>query len=387
MKKIIHRINRLLFLSQGGKIFMSVFAVLGLMAFASSIVRYDYAYQLVKAARQEAEMARQKWHGRSLSRDIVYKDYPNVRGKGYVENLYTGRKTIENIEWVRTICETVSALDTLAVYSRFEDGRGSRRGYLNIYTGEVVIPDIFKHAWNFKDGRHAVVCLENDSLYVIDRKGRVMSKGFKNSNRLKFGFVFNDGLCIMESNEGLFGLINPEGEWVLTPEYESISRNARTGAYLVRRNDLYGVMDKSLTRVLPIKFKHIDFYDQADDPNKDASWYYRVGYWVENQDGTRGYYDKDAKLITECPYMELNPLRYNWAQNEKGGWNEKTSEYVAYRVGDKWGLMSKRGTCITGPIYEWLYAIDADRFEATIDNDVKIIIDETGKEIKHTHPR
>lgn len=383
MKKFIHRINHLLFSSLGGKVFMSIFAVFGVVAFASSIVRYDYAYKLVKEARQKAEMAQQEWHGHSLSRNVVYKDYPNVRGKGYVENLYTGRKTIENIEWVRTICETIDAPDTLAVYSRFEDGRGSRKGYLNIYTGKVVIPDIFKHAWNFKDGKHAIVCMENDSLYVINRKGRVISKGFKNSNQLKFGFVFNDGLCIMESNEGKFGLINPKGEWILTPEYEWISRNARTGAYLVMQNNLSGVIDKSLNSVLPIKFKHIDFYDHANDPNNDASWYYRVGYWVENPDGTRGYYDKDAKLITECPFIELNPLRYNWSQNEKGDWYEKTSEYVAYRVGDKWGLMSKKGTCITQPIYEWLYAIDANRFETTIDNDVKIIIDETGKEIKN----
>lgn len=382
MTKILNRINHLLFSTKGGKILMSVFAVLGVMSFATSISRYDYAYKLVKEARQKAEMAQQEWCGHYLSRNVVYKDYPNVRGKGYVENLYTGRKTIENIEWVRTICETIDVPDTFAVFSRFEDGRGSRKGYMNRYTGDVIIPDIYKHAWNFKDGKHAIVCNENDSLYVINRTGRVISKGFKCSNRLKFGFVFNDGLCIMESNEGKFGLINPKGEWVLTPEYEWISRNPRTGAYRVMRNNLLGVIDKSLNPVLPIKFKDIEFYDHADDPNNDASWYYRVGYWAENPDGTRGYYDIDAKLITESPFVELNPLRYNWCQNENGDWNEKTSDYVAYRVGDKWGLMSNRGTRITQPIYEWLYAIDADRFEATIDNDVKIIIDETGKEIK-----
>lgn len=140
MIKIIHKLSHLLFASLGGKIFMSVFAGFGILSFATSLVRYDYAYKLVKEARQKAHMAEEKWRGMPLSRDVVYKDFPNVRGKGYVENLYTGNKTVEHVEWVRPICSIIDAPDTLAVFSRFEEGRGSRKGYLNIYTGEVVLP-------------------------------------------------------------------------------------------------------------------------------------------------------------------------------------------------------------------------------------------------------
>lgn len=382
--KIISKLNHILFATLGGKIFISVFAGFGILSLAASLMRYNYAYKLVKEARQKAVMAEQEWRGTPLSRDVVYKDFPNVRGKGYVENLYTGKKTIDKVEWVRPICGIIAEPDTLAVFSRFEKGRSSRKGYMNIYTGEVAIPDTYKHAWNFKDGEHAVVCMENDSLYVINRDGKVISRGFKSSNQLRFGFVFNDGVCIMESNDGKFGLINPNGDWVLNPKYNEITRNPRTGVYIIMQNNLYGVIDKDMKPVLPVKFKAIDFYDQINEPQSDAPLHYRVGYWVENQDGTRGYYDKDARLITESPYIELNPLRYNWYQNENGDWSEKTSDYVAYRVGDKWGLMSKRGIRITPPIYDWLYAIDADRFEATIDKNVKIIIDENGKEIPLT---
>ncbi len=384
MMKIIRKLNHILFATLCGKIIISVFAGFGILSLAASLSRYDYAYKLVKEARQKAQMAEQEWRGNSLSRDVVFKNYCNVRGKGYVENLYKGRKTIENVEWVRPIYATISTPDTFAVFSRFEKDRGSRKGYLNVYTGEVVIPDTYKHAWNFKDGKHAVVCMENDSLYVINRHGKVISKGFKSSYRLRFGFVFNDGLCVMESNDGKFGLISPKGDWVLNPEYEWITRNPRTGTYKVMQNNLFGVIDKNMKSVLPIKFKKIDFYDDLNDPYKEAEWYYRVGYWVENPDGTRGYYDTDAKLITESPYIALNPLRYNWYQNERGNWYEKTSDYIAYRVGDKWGLMTKKGIRITDPIYEWLYAIDKDRFEASIDKNVKIIIDETGKEVSYT---
>lgn len=298
---IIRKLNYILFGMVGGKIFLSIFADFGILSFTSSISRYDYAYKLVKEARQKAEMAEQEWRGRSLSRDVVYKDYHNVKGKWYVENLFSGTKTIDNVEWVRPICTTIDAPDTLAVFSLLENGRGSRKGYLNIYTGEVVLPDTYKHAWNFKNGKYAVVsvvCMENDSLYVIDRDGKIRSKGFISSNQLKFGFVFNNGLCIMESNSGKFGLINTGGEWVLAPEYEWITRNPRIGAYRIMKNNLVGVIDKTLKPVLPIKFRDVDFHDPTNDSHNEDPWYYRVGYWVENQDGTRGYYNTDAKLIT-----------------------------------------------------------------------------------------
>ncbi len=379
--KIFHKLNHILFATLGGKIFMSAFAGVGILSFAVSLARYDYAYNLVKEARQKAEIAEQKWYGKTLSRDVVYKHYPNIRGKDYVENLYTGEKTVEDLEWVRPICSIIDAPDSLAVFSRFEKGRGSRKGYLNIYTGEVVIPDIFKHAWNFKNGKHAVVCLENDSLYVIDRSGNFKSKGFKSSTQLKFGFVFNDGLCIMENNNGKFGLINPHGEWSLNPEYEWITRNPRTGTYKVRKDGLFGVIDSDLSVVLPIKFKDIDFNEPLNDPNMERDWYYKVGYWVENTDGTRGYYDENGQLISTSPYSELRPLEYNWHQDKSGELHQTTSDYIAYRVGQKWGLMSRRGQIITKPLYDWLRAIDSDRFEATLDKDVKIIIGPSGEEI------
>lgn len=381
MIKFILKLNRILFATLGGKIVMSIFAGFGMLAIITSLARYDHAFELVKEAREKLEMAEERWRGNYLSRDVFFMDYPNVRGKGYVGNLYTGTKTIEDVEWVRPICALVSEPDTFAVFSRFEKGRGSRKGYMNVYTGNVVIYDSFKHAWNFKDGKHAVVCLENDSLYVINRRGKIISKGFKCSNRIRCGFVFNDDLCIMESNDGKFGLINPKGEWALTPDYDWIERNPRTGAYKVMKDNLYGVINQNLKVVMPIKYKAIEFDNFSNDPHFDDAWYYRVGYWAENQDGTRGYYDKDAQLIAESPYTELKVLEYDWCQNEKGVSYEKTSDYVAYRVGEKWGLMSKRGVHITPPIYEWLRSIDADRFEATIDNNVRIIIDETGKEV------
>lgn len=148
------------------------------------------------------------------------------------------------------------------------------------------------------------------------------------------------------------------------------------------KDGLFGVIDSDLSVVLPIKFKDIDFNEPFNDPNMERDWYYKVGYWVENTDGTRGYYDENAELISTSPYSELKPLEYNWHQDKSGELHQTTSDYIAYRAGQKWGLMSRRGQIITQPLYTWLRAIDSDRFEATLDKDVKIIIDSNGKEIR-----
>ncbi len=134
--------------------------------------------------------------------------------------------------------------------------------------------------------------------------------------------------------------------------------------------------------VLPTKFKDIDFNEPFNDPNMERDWYYKVGYWVENTDGTRGYYDENAKLISTTPFSELRPLEYNWHQDKNGELHKTTSDYIAYRTVQKRALMSKRGQIITKPVYSRLRAIDSDRFEATLAKDVKIIIDSNGKEIR-----
>ena len=183
----------------------------GIYSIFVAAIRYDLAYEMVKDARLKADIAVEDWHGNPISRNVVFKDYTRVRGKGYVENLFEGKKTIENVEWVRPTEPCINEQDSMAVFSRYEKGRGSRKGYLDIYSGRVTITDKFKHAWIFKNRRYAVVCLDNDSLYVINRNGEIVSKrGFKLSTQLRFGFVFNDDLCVMEGNNGKFGIINPD---------------------------------------------------------------------------------------------------------------------------------------------------------------------------------
>lgn len=382
MKNFCTRLNHFLFVSACGKIGLSIFVVIGLVAIPLLIPKYSLANRLVKEARAQASMAADEWRGHSISRNVVFKDFKNIRGKGYVENLFTGKKTIEGVEWVRAIEPIIDEIDTLAVFSRYVKGLGSRKGYMNVYTGEVVIPDIFKHAWNFKDNDCAVVCAANDSLYVIDRQGEIISnRGFKMSNKLRFGFVFNDGLCLMESNNGKIGLIDEEGNWVLSPEYDWIIRNPRTGFYILTKDKLFGVVDSELNEILPIKYADIQVNRPFNDPRDDKEWYYSIGYGVTNVDGTRSYYDKEGRFIADSPYSELKELKFNGHFVKNGNWIESETDYMAYRIGNSWGLMTILGKRITAPNYSNIKALGKNRFVATLDNENEIIIDGKGKQI------
>ena len=303
MKNILKLIDHWIFGTICGKIVIVSLAVYGIVMAALMAVRYDHAMEIVKDARWKAEQAAEEWRGHHISRNVVFKDYRRVRGKGYVENLYEGKKTVEGVEWVRPTLEIINEPDSMAVFSRYEKGRGSRKGYLDIYSGKVRISDKFKHAWNFKNGKNAVVCLENDSLYVINRNGDIVSeRGFRLSPEWRFGFMFNDDLCIMQENNGKFGIINPNGEWILEPNYDWIVRNPLNGDYKVTRNNLFGVKNKEMDEILPIKFNFIDFREHWNDPCKDAKWFKDVAYWADNEDGTTEYYDETGKLLNKAKW-------------------------------------------------------------------------------------
>lgn len=298
MRKIVKRLDGWLFGTVGGKLIMLSLAVFGIATVIAAAVRYDHAYEIVKDARWRAEQAAEDWRGHPISRNVVFKDYRRVRGKGYVENLFEGKKTVEGVEWVRPTLEIINEPDSMAVYSRYEKGRGSRKGYLDIYSGRVRIPDKFKHAWNFKNGSYAVACMDNDSLYVIDRRGHVVSgRGFRLSPEWKFGFMFNDDLCIMQENDGKFGIINPKGEWVLKPEYDWIVRNPLNGHYKVTKDRLFGVKNKDMQEILPVRFDYIEIRDRWNDPYKDARWFKDVAYWAKTEDGLTEYYDEEGRLL------------------------------------------------------------------------------------------
>ena len=120
---------------------------------------------------------------------------------------------VEQLDWVAT-----NGDDTLVVVAN-----NGKRGYMNRYTGEMVIPYKYAHAWVFSDDMAAVVN-DDDAILFINREGkRVMNKVFDYYPSLQFtGYVFHYDHCVMAQAEDSVGLIDRNGEWAVKPEWRQI---------------------------------------------------------------------------------------------------------------------------------------------------------------------
>mgnify|MGYP003310390731 CR=1 FL=1 len=128
-----------------------------------------------------------KWEYANTLSDKVY---VQRHKKGYYKlfDCYTDRK-ISNTRF--SMVYDAPLRDSLTVF-RSMDGK---RGFLNVNTGQIVIPARYRHAWVFSEGVAAVVG-DDDSLRFIGYDGKaVFDRAFEYD--ANYDYVFRDGLCIM----------------------------------------------------------------------------------------------------------------------------------------------------------------------------------------------
>lgn len=136
------------------------------------------------------------------------------KGTFNIMNLKTGKTTIRDVELDWT---AASPNDSLSVFCS-----NNRRGYYNMYTGEIVVPPMYRRAWVFSEGLGAVQ--HNGNIGFIDRKGDVVID-FKypyHGNPLS-SFVFEDGHCVVADTTGHCGVIDRNGSWLIEPDYDNVS--------------------------------------------------------------------------------------------------------------------------------------------------------------------
>ena len=107
---------------------------------------------------------RYSWEDRydsSLSPYFKYRNNGYNEGKSYIYDSRTKKKVIKDIDWI-AVPEDGDSLIIVA-----KDGK---RGFVNRYTAETVIPFKYDAAWSFTDGV-AGVC-EGDSVYFINHSGK-----------------------------------------------------------------------------------------------------------------------------------------------------------------------------------------------------------------------
>lgn len=164
------------------------------------------------------------------------------------------------------------------------DEKDAKRKYLDVKGDNVVLlPGVYDHAWRFSEGMAAVVFdgsigfINDKGIFVIyptfalpqydipeykqrGINGVVVNYNIWSSKTMGLNkyvdFIFQNGLCPMSGDNGLFGFINKKGEWVVEPEYSYIGA-LKDGYRIVRKEDKYGIMDANLKLVVPMKFAKI----------------------------------------------------------------------------------------------------------------------------------
>lgn len=123
------------------------------------------------------------------------------------------------------------------------DAKSHKRCFFNLEKCQLLEGEYDK-AWRFSEGYAFVV--KDKKLFVIDKNGNKVStktipyqenKNFDLINdancRYKYvnepDFIFQHGTCEIKNKDGKVGLIDKQGNWVVSPMYESISKDVGEG--------------------------------------------------------------------------------------------------------------------------------------------------------------
>lgn len=250
-------------------------------------------------------------------------------GKVSIKNTETGRTTIHNIDldWTQECGE-----DSLAVFCS-----NDRRGYYNMYTGEIAIKAQYRRAWVFSEGVAGVE--RNGMVGFIDHSGKtVIDFVYPYHGNSLSSFVFKHGHCVVADTKGKCGVIDLKGNWVIQPEYDSVT--AFETYVLVGRRGLKMQMDYE-GRIL------------------------------------NSFIVDDIRTLT---YRTVERIRDDsYSPEEQMVTVEKETGLLKYRVGNRSGLMD--GSChrITEPIYLDIEAMNATVFKATLPDGYSMVaIDRNG---------
>ena len=249
-------------------------------------------------------------------------------GKVSIKNATTGKITIKDIklDWTQR-----SQHDSLAVFCS-----ENKRGFYNMYTGEIAIPAQYRRAWVFEEGLAAVQ--KNGNIGFINHKGETVID-FKypyHGNPLS-SFVFEDGHCVVADTTGKCGVINKVGKWLINPEYDYIN------AYKE-----YAIVTKAgVTKQINYDGKVLNSF--VLDDIKELAYKEKERY--ENREGELNYIEKTIK-----------------------------TGLFAYCVGGRWGMMDKNCHRLTDPLYKSITAVSDNMFRATLlDHYSEVILNAKGE--------
>lgn len=243
----------------------------------------------------------------------------------YIYNPKTGKKLITDIDWL--YCTSGDSIAILA-----KDGK---RAYLNLNTAEQLTPLDYDKAWIFACNRGVMV--RRDSVFIFRRDGSIVNKeGFPYHREYEMLF-FHDRL-ILHGTPDLVGVIDTAAQWILQPEYKSISMDYSHNLYTAEQKDLWQVLDFNLTTILSGNYRSIDI-----------DW--SEGIIATEYNGIEHLFSYEGKMLYEVIYSRIRELRYQTEKLDKDGdpVYAPTNCYAYESYSGKWGLMNRQYKVLTPP--------------------------------------
>lgn len=326
------------------RIFASCFAVLFLIG--TIVFTYEFCCEVVYREWIRPHTVEMVYHERHLSNHVVFQDlYYRDKGRVYDENLK--KVIIEDVDWVVTSDDK----DSLAVFSK-----NGKRGYLNRFTGKIVLPAIYTRAWVFSEGLAAVE--KDNELVFIDHSGNVVIDKNFDVHFDESQYTFHNGYCVVKSAvDGKSGLIDKQGNWALKPEYETITH--RYQFWKVQKNGVYGLYSNNMDLIYDVVNPEIDIWDGVIE--------------ISFPDHTAKQLDFEGNVLVDFVMDSVENMHYATTKLENyenaDGYTPiydvaKCQKYMVRSEyhNEYYGLIDRSGRRITQPEYMSIEAIAEDLY-------------------------
>lgn len=289
-----------------------------------------------------------------------YSDKP-----GWIQNIKTGEIITKDIDWISISVDE----DSLMVFSR-----KGKRGYINRYSGEISIPAQYDKAWIFAEGVAAVA--EKDSVYFINHDGQPINWKKFRYNAKNRGYVYHGGHCAIAVDGGMMGLIDLDGNWAVSPDYDWIVSECKNFWKMRKGGSQTGLWYAFNDKAEPVTDTGYHNLEISED----------LGIVVTLPNHLQTAYGFDGTRSENFMVRDIEEMTYNKPEWDENGDREVgITTLMRYRTPDGHeGLCTTGGDIITEPLYWSIQPIDRDTYLCSYkDTQAGVIINSKGEIVKH----
>ena len=295
----------------------------------------------------------------------------NVEARYYTDGTcrlykrYSDRKLSKKLKFIDS-CPMTD--DSLTSYQSLE----GKWGFIDMNSGDIVIPASYEKVWDFNEGLAAVSDAEH-KVGFIDKTGELQIPMIDVDWKDGY-YSFENGLCVLTHTfSGKKGAIDKSGHWILPMEYDSVNYPYDNGFIKVRNGDHWGMYDMNGNEVFEIQYDEI-FYDAGLE-----------GVFIL-KDGIKQLVTVSGEVIEPFIVDRTYPLKYVTEYHPESESEYATHPYlVDYEIDSCYhGVLDTRsGKIVIPAIYDSVEMVSKDMIKASLglENVESVLFDLHGKKI------